>query len=92
MYIGTEMGHHLLNMGSYYLKNCGTKKRLFLFLSFFGSVNYNMVAGDSKKMTGTACNRLGWRHLRSPQQLLVEKDGVWDPEKQDTHPSRGPAI
>jgi hypothetical protein len=39
-----------------------------------------------------------WQQARmetsqSPWKLLVkEDDGVWDPEKQKTHPSRGPAI
>jgi hypothetical protein len=32
----------------------------------------------------------GWRHLRSLSQLLVKKNGgIWEPEKQETHPSRG---
>lgn len=48
---------------------------------------------------GAAHSRPRWRHLRSPWQLFVKKkkkrmkkDGVWDPELQETHPSRGPAI
>jgi hypothetical protein len=43
-------------------------------------------------MTGTACSRLGWRHLRSLMLLLVEKNGAWDTENQETHPSRGPTT
>jgi hypothetical protein len=26
--------------------------------------------------------RKGWRHLRSLWQLLVKKDGAWEPEKE----------
>jgi len=37
---------------------------------------------------GTTSSKPGWRYLRSPQQLLVKKDDVSDPEKQETHPSR----
>lgn len=43
-------------------------------------------------MAGTAHSRPEWSHLRSPWQLLKRKDGVWDPEKRETHPSREPTI